>query len=444
MSAENADRDAIDPAVRAGRGAGRGLAAPYQVTFQKPMSKRPPLIVYIDALGAGLSESIAEAAAARGIATAVICPPGEMRGRRQFVWRVIRTRDFSLDNLRRLVAAIERSHSIRGFYSLFGPFRRDGFLHGHVATLAAERGLSHSPPSAPAAATTNLFPRYTIGPAEPPAAPPGPPFDEASALSVARGIGYPVVLKPLTGVGSSLIFKCRNDAELRRFWHKARRELPRAHYAQLRMAPHSIAAPCGAVFTFDPARMMLVERYLPGSEASVECIVVGDNVTPLVVHDKLDVEEITGSVLEHLLVAPPLRFTPREVKALRSHAAAAIRALGLRNTLCHVELRWGDGEGPRILEINPRVGAGCVADSIATVTNVDADAARLSPILGAAPRDAVTVHAAQRHDHPARGARGGERLGRHRGRPGHAGGGQSRRRRPRRGLRREHLAGGQE
>ena len=349
------------------------------------MSKRPPLIVYIDALGAGLSESIAEAAAARGIATAVICPPGEMRGRRQFVWRVIRTRDFSLDNLRRLVAAIERSHSIRGFYSLFGPFRRDAFLHGHVATLAAERGLSHSPPSALAAATNKFFARYCIGAAGVPDVPFGLAFEEAAALSVARGIGYPVVLKPLTGVGSSLIFKCRNDAELRRFWHKARRELPRAHYAQLRMAPHSIAAPCGAVFTFDPARMMLVERYLPGREASVECIVVGDNVTPLVVHDKLDVEEITGSVLEHLLVAPPLRFTPREVKALRSHAAAAIRALGLRNTLCHVELRWVDGEGPRILEINPRVGAGCVADSIATFTNVDADAARLSLILGERP-----------------------------------------------------------
>jgi predicted ATP-grasp superfamily ATP-dependent carboligase len=148
------------------------------------------------------------------------------------------------------------------------------------------------------------------------------------------------------------------------------------------MAPHAIATAQGAVFAFDPSRSMLVERYLPGREASVECLVANDRVVPLVVHDKLDVEEITGSVLEHLLVAPPLRFTLSEIRQLRSHAAAAVRALGLRNTFCHVELRWVDGLGPRILEINPRVGAGCVADSIETFTNVRVDDARVALILG--------------------------------------------------------------
>jgi biotin carboxylase len=88
-------------------------------------------------------------------------------------------------------------------------------------------------------------------------------------------------------------------------------------------------------------------------------------------------------VLEHLLVAPPARFTSGEVRRLCDHAVDAVRAIGLRNTFCHVELRWVDGEGPRVLEVNPRIGAGCVADSIETFTNLHVDAACVSLILGA-------------------------------------------------------------
>jgi predicted ATP-grasp superfamily ATP-dependent carboligase len=40
------------------------------------------------------------------------------------------------------------------------------------------------------------------------------------------------------------------------------------------------------------------------------------------------------------------------------------------------------GTGPRILEVNPRIGAGCVTDSIETFTNLDVGAARVSLILG--------------------------------------------------------------
>jgi biotin carboxylase len=360
------------------------------------MKQRRPLIVYIDAFGVATAETIADAAARRRIATALVCPPGALSAQDGRIVRIIETNDFSIANLRRLLARLDRGYRIRGLYSLFGPFRADGFLHGAVATLAAERGLAHSPQLALAAATNKFFARYCLGAAGVPDVPFGVASDETSLLAIARRIGYPVVLKPLTGVGSSLIFRCRDDAEARRLWRKAMRQLPGAHYEQLRMAPHAIATAQGAVFSFDPSRSMLVERYLPGREASVECLVVGDRVVPLVVHDKLDVEEITGSVLEHLLVVPPLRFTRSEIRRLRSHAAASVRALGLRNTFCHVELRWVDGLGPRILEINPRIGAGCIADSIETFTNLRVDDARVALILGKRlPR--VKTRAAPRH-----------------------------------------------
>jgi biotin carboxylase len=346
------------------------------------MNRRRPLIVYIDTMGVGTAEAIAEAAGQRDIATALICPPGNRTAGSGLFERVIETENFRIDHLRRLIGRLDRRYAILGLHSICGPWRSDGFLHGSVAEIAAERGLSHSPPEALAAATNKFLTRLRLAQANVPDIPFGLATDEASAVAIARAIGYPVILKPLTGVGSSLIFRCNNDAQARASWSKAMRLMPRTYYEQLRMAPHAAHTGQGAILHFDPMKSMLVEKYLPGREASVECVVTGDDVTPLVVHDKLNVEEKSGFVLEHLLVAPPLRFTSAEIKQLKNHAVAAVRAIGLRNTFCHVELRWVPGTGPRILEVNPRIGAGCVTDSIETFTNLDVGATRVSLILG--------------------------------------------------------------
>ncbi len=346
------------------------------------MNPRRPLIVYIDTMGVGTADAIAEAAASRAIGTALICPPGNRIAGSGLFERVIETRNFHIDNLKRLIGRFDRRYAIRGLHSICGPYRSDGFLHASVAEIAAERGLAHSPVHALAAATNKFLTRLRLAQANVPDIPFGLATDTASLLGIARTIGYPVILKPLTGVGSSLIFRCNGDAEARASWSKAMRLMPSAYYEQLRMAPHAARTGQGAILHFDPMKSMLVEQYLPGREASVECVVVGDAVTPLVVHDKLEVEEKSGFVLEHLLVAPPLRFRRAEIRQLRSHAVAAVRAIGLRNTFCHVELRWVPGVGPRILEVNPRIGAGCVTDSIETFTDLDVGAARISLILG--------------------------------------------------------------
>jgi biotin carboxylase len=357
---------------------------------------RRPLIVYIDTLGVGLAESLAVAARRRGVAVAVICPKGTKFTSRRIFARVIETRSFALETLRKLLQRFDRYYRVRGVHTLFGAYRSDGFLHASVAQLAAERGLSHSPAIALAAATNKFIARFLFASAGVPDIPYGFATDEASIVAIARKVSYPVVIKPVTGTGSSHIYRCENDSDARKYWRRAVSQLPRAHYEQLRMAPHTFQTPQGAVMYFNPTRAVLVERYLAGREASVECIVVGDKVTTLVVHDKLSVEEKTGFVLEHLLVAPPARFTAAEVRKLREHAAQAVRAIGLRNTFCHVELRWVDGLGPRILEVNSRIGAGCVTDSVETFTNLDVDETRAMLILGKPPRR-IKRRKARRH-----------------------------------------------
>jgi biotin carboxylase len=339
-------------------------------------------IVYIDTMGLGMGETIARAARERGLSTILVAPRPPSRVKDSSIARNIYTNDFSLEGLRKILRTVDRSFEIRGLYSCFGSFRVEGFLHGNVAALAAERGLVYPSPDALAAATNKFLTRYRLASAGVPDVPFGLAQDEDSLLAIAQDIGYPVILKPVTGVGSSLIYKCNNNAQALASWREALKQIRYAHYEQLRMAPHTVRVDQYLALFFDPMRSMLVERYLPGREISVECIVTGSRVIPLVVHDKLTVEERSSTVLEHLLIAPPTRFTPSEVRKIRHHAVIAIGALGLRNTFCHVELRWVEGEGPRVLEINPRIGAGCVTDSIETFTDLRVDSARISLILG--------------------------------------------------------------
>jgi biotin carboxylase len=338
--------------------------------------------VYVDTVSLGSADSIATVARARGVRTVLICPPPRYRHRAFPLERIIVTDDFSVEGLDRLLRRLDQSYIIRGIHSSFGPFRVDGFLHGAVATLAGHRGLAHSPVDALAAATNKYLARARLAAARVERVPFALATSERSLLDAARMIGYPIVLKPLTGVGSSLIMKCTNDSDAIVKFRRAIQTVPHAYYDQLRMAPHTVTDSCGHETRFDPAEALLVERYLHGREASVECAVSGTRVTPLVVHDKLEIEEADGVVFEHLLVSPPARFTTRETDQLKSHAAAAVRALGLRDTFCHVELRYVDGEGPRVLEVNPRIGAGCVTDSIETFTTLSVDATRVSMILG--------------------------------------------------------------
>lgn len=341
-----------------------------------------PAIVYIDTLYVNTAANLIESAARRGLKTAIICPPGAWSRETPRPTRVVETLDFSLDNLRRILSKLERKFEVRGFYSCFGPFRREGFVLENVATLAAERKLSYSPASALYKATNKYLAREALSAAGVPNVRYALATDDASLLNATRSVGYPLVLKPLTGVGSSLILKCNNDREALKNFRLALKELPRAHYAQLRMASHRFRTLDGRLMRFRPRRSMLVEQYIGGREASVECLVVGKTVLPLVVHDKIGLQETRKIVFEHLLIAPPERFTPAEIAEIRDYAVEVIRAIGLKNMFCHVELRYDKKLGPLLLEVNPRIGAGCIRDSIETFTGLDVSSLQLSLVLG--------------------------------------------------------------
>lgn len=356
-----------------------------------------PAIVYIDSESVSLALGLARRAALHELAVVLVCPEGMAPVEHGELAEVVELGALTLEAVRACLVELDQRYEILGLHTFFGPFRPEGFLAGIVARLRAERGLAGSSVEAMFRATNKFLARDALERAGVPTVPYAIVHDEPSLERAAARIGFPVLLKPLTGVGSSLIMRCDDQAQLRSALELALRTLPVAHYAQLRMAPHELTDERGHRWAFDPARSMLAERYIPGREASVECVVVGDKVVPLVVHDKVDVEERGQTVYEHVLVAPPERFTDEEVAELREHAVRCIEAIGLRDVLCHVELRYEPGAGPRLLEVNPRIGIGCVHDSIETFLGIDAQDLQIDLILGRAQVPSVAPRTTQRH-----------------------------------------------
>ncbi|MEV0276924.1 ATP-grasp domain-containing protein [Streptomyces sp. NPDC050610] len=193
----------------------------------------------------------------------------------------------------------------------------------------------------------------------------------AEALDAAREIGYPVVLKPVSGSGSVGVKLCRDEEETRQW---ADRLLSRTGDERGTPVP----------------RRLLVEAAVDGPEFSVETFgtdvvtVVGKHIGP----EPYFVE--TG----HDVPAA----VPEGVRAaLADTAVRALAALGLGWGAAHTELRWS-ASGPVVIEVNPRLAGGMIPAAVKAATGtdlVDAVVARASDGSLPAPGSAAG-HAAVR------------------------------------------------
>lgn len=294
----------------------------------------------------------------------------QQHGRPLFV-RIVETERWKMEDLEVWVDEFAQLRELIGITTIGGGFHPDGLVGAMVAELARKRGLPNQNADGVYKCNNKYLTRDALKAARVPTVDFGLATDEQSLLQHARRIGYPVILKPINGVASQLIIKCRNDQELLDGFKLALERLPKSPYRFLYEAKHTYPDSSGNVITFDPLHTLLIEGYISGREASVELVISEDNIIPLLVHDKILVTEEERVVYEHLLTVPPVRFSEKEIEELKSYAIDVARAMEVKNCICHVELRYDDQHGPQLLEINPRTGGMMVSQSLMTMINFD-------------------------------------------------------------------------
>src|SRR5436309_2191603 len=166
-----------------------------------------------------------------------------------------------------------------------------------------------------------------------PQPPNGIATNESEALTVARSLGYPILVRPSFVLGGRAMQIVYSDGELQ-------------HY--MRFAVEA-----------SPERPVLVDKFLEdATEVDVDCIAdVGRFKKPN------DGTIVIGGVLEHIefagvhsgdaaMVLPPHTLSPKVIQVIRAHTHSMARELmviGLMNVQYAVK-----GETVYVLEVNPR------------------------------------------------------------------------------------------
>lgn len=183
------------------------------------------------------------------------------------------------------------------------------------------------------------------------------------ALQSAAGIGYPVVIKPVSGVGKAITSIVENPAGLR------------AHFAaaaeELRSMQPGLAAELDDRY--------IVEELAVGELYSVEVAAGGERFTPLVAVGRKMGRD--NPVLE-LGCTVPSGLSAADEAELGAYAARVCRVLGLDLGIFHVEV-MRTTRGFRLVEANPRISGGSLPDSVRMATDYNIFEILVDLFLGA-------------------------------------------------------------
>lgn len=183
----------------------------------------------------------------------------------------------------------------------------------------------------------------------------------------AKRIGFPLVLKPAWGEQSQFVVKLDDAAEARNAYEYMKANMTSA---------------------FDPnyayGTEIIAEGYLDGAEIDVDLLVQDGEVKFHAFTDNFPTKEPffveTGDAM-------PSRHEEGDLADVLKMAKAAIKALGLTNGALHLEAKL-TADGPRLIEINGRMGGDYLHDWIKEVWDVDVveEAARIASGLPCQPK----------------------------------------------------------
>jgi biotin carboxylase len=185
---------------------------------------------------------------------------------------------------------------------------------------------------------------------------------EDEAIAAADRIGYPVIIKPVLGVGKGVTTIAHDPAQVR------------AHFAGL--TGNLEYLPAGMSAHFD--ERFVVEELAVGDLYSVEVASDGQSFVPLV--STLQKTALHNSVVE-LGCTVPSALDHAAERELGGYAAQVCKTLGLTLGVFHVEM-IRTPRGFRLIEANPRMAGGALPETVNAVADQDMFAILVDLFLG--------------------------------------------------------------
>lgn len=280
-----------------------------------------------------------------------------------------------------LVGQLDGRYQVRGIFCQAGHPSAQGEVGCIVAQACQRLGLVYSHPEAIAACNNKFLMRRVLKQHELRSVPFMLCNNEQELQQGAERVGYPLIAKPPFGGASAFIKKCSSWEELRSHYRHFVSDHGAAAYADFYGCAHALPLEDGLRREYLPGHSILLEGYIPGIEGSVECVIVGECVHPLLINEKLLLTERSGTVLENLLISPPTSFSQAQCEQIRQYAVDCLHAVGLTNAVVHFEFRMTDA-GPVAIEINPRLGGLYVNSAFRDLAGIDPYQLYMGLLLG--------------------------------------------------------------
>ena len=249
------------------------------------------------------------------------------------------TLDFS-----RPVLAAEQARAFASAHPLAGVVGVDDDTAVLAAAIAGALGLRGNAVSAAEAARDKHAQRTRLAAANVPV----PRFAlhrvDEDPREFAGQVPYPCVVKPLRLSASRGVIRADSPAQFVAAFERVRHILTTPEVAA-----------CG-----EPARRILVEEFVPGSEYALEGLLVDGDLRVLALFDKPD--PLDGPYFEETIYVTPSRLPGDAQRALAECVKRAARALGLTQGPVHAELRYNERGrgGPWLIEVAARpIGGRC-------------------------------------------------------------------------------------
>eukprot|EP00929_Paragymnodinium_shiwhaense_P023020 TRINITY_DN14512_c0_g1_i1.p1 TRINITY_DN14512_c0_g1~~TRINITY_DN14512_c0_g1_i1.p1 ORF type:complete len:621 (+),score=152.46 TRINITY_DN14512_c0_g1_i1:138-2000(+) len=235
-----------------------------------------------------------------------------------------------------------------------------------AARLAEALGLPGALPEAVDLARDKRRTRQTMKEARLPTPAYAKIASPADILKAGQLVGFPAVLKPVSGAASLGVKKVETEAELEGIYHELITEL------------RSLVVSSGALVKGDNNKgvqadgvigtVFILEQYLDGDEVDVDIVMSEGEWRYAAVSDN-------GPTLEPYFnetwaVTPSLLPKPKQ-KELKELAINSVKCLGFTEGVFHVELKYTKSRGPHLIEVNARMGGGPVYATNLKTWNVD-------------------------------------------------------------------------
>jgi len=191
--------------------------------------------------------------------------------------------------------------------------------------------------------------------------------EKSHLRQAAQVVGFPAVLKPVSGAASLGVKKVTSPEELEACYTEVVTELSSLVVASGALVKRSAAGDNGVDAGSVVDLTVLLEQYLDGDEVDVDLVVSDGKWQYAAVCDN-------GPTLEPYFnetwgLCPSLLSQEKQL-ALKELAVQSVEALGFSSGVFHVECKY-TSNGPHLIEVNARMGGGPVRECNRLVWGVD-------------------------------------------------------------------------